>query len=423
MYQVAKKRRLFGNGSIVFQQQAVFAFVAYAVAFLLFSLRILPANIAVAAMIVIFTIAPNEIVPFLYFFSLPWAYVAKFSFGITLSLVQSTIYVVRILISYPKIVLSKAEILIMLFLVGSGVLGFLLTNKLTEIGYIMYYFIACHLFHTYLMDQSKRSGFIQWMLLSIMISLAIATIYGYVYDTAHARWIRGMGYSNQLYGTMGTSRFGLYLCLALVYPLYYEKNKTVRIIMVVVISALVIATISLTAILLYCVTLAYYFLTSSPKPLRVLAIISCVIILMVFGSVFWNRISNISFIKPLATRIELAVNNLLLGDLNAATTGRGDLSDKYVEVFRNGTVLEKMFGRHEVKEDNVSYSHNSYLDMLNCIGIVGSVLLLYLQIHRIGYYLTCAEKWQLLLIKLLMLSGGATFSVFSAQYWQMFLYL
>ena len=423
MYRVAKKKRLFGNESIVFQQQAVFAFVAYALAFLLFSLRILPANIAVAAMIVIFTIAPKGIAPFLYFFSLPWAYVAKFSFGITLSLVQSTIYVVRILISNRKIVLSKTELLILFFLVGSGILGFLLTNKLTEIGYIMYYFIACYFFHAYLMDQSKRSGFIQCMLLSIMISLAIATIYGFVYDTAHARWIRGMGYSNQLYGTMGTSRFGLYLCLALLYPLYYEKNKTVRIIMVVVISALVIATISLTAILLYSATLIYYFLTSSQKPLLVLLIVLCVIVIILFGSVFWNRISNISFIKPLATRIELAVNNLLAGALDAATTGRGALSDTYVEVFRSGTVLEKVFGRHEVKEDDVSYSHNSYLDMLNCIGIVGSVLLLYLQIHRIGYYFTCAEKWQLLLIKLLMLSGGATFSVFSAQYWQMFLYL
>lgn len=423
MYQAAMKKWAINNGRNGLQQRDMYTFLGYALVFLLFSVRILPTNVAIALMIGLFTISSNEILPYLYLFSLPWAYVAKFSFGLTLSLVQSTVYVIRILISNRKIVFDKMELIVLFFLVGSGGIGFLLTNKLTEIGYIMYYFIACNLFHNYLTDPDKRNGFIRGMLLSILISMAIATIYGFVFDTAHARWISGMGYNNQLYGTMGTSRFGLYFCIVLLYPLYYEKNKTAKIVMFVIISALIIATISLTAILLYCGTIAYYFLTSSPKPLRVLLIISCVIALIVFGSVFWNKISEISFIKPLATRIELAVNNLLAGDVDAATTGRSGLSEKYMEIFHSGSLPEKIFGRHEVKSDDDSYSHNSYIDMLNCIGIVGFLLIMCLQIHRIRFYFCCKEKWQLILIKLLVLSGGATFSVFSAQYWQMFLYL
>ena len=123
----------------------------------------------------------------------------------------------------------------------------------------------------------------------------------------------------------------------------------------------------------------------------------------------------------MAMRVELTSEKLQAGDMNAASTGRANLFNSYLAEFIDGDLSEQLFGRQVVKTETM-YSHNSYLDMLNCIGILGAILVFLLQISRIVDYFKCPERNLLLLLKLVILLMAGTVSIFSAQFWQVFLY-
>lgn len=398
-------------------------FFLYVGIFAIFSLGIVPKDILLIAAILVFTISPTKEMVYLYIFSLPWMNVATFSFGLTLSLIQSVLFVVKILLTRITIRLDVYELVYLVFLLLSGAICFINFRSLTGISFVFYFLISNVIVHDNLQQDRKENHFWRIALYSILISCLFAAIYGLTHATTIHRWIKGIGYARQFYGTMGTTRFGIYLCISTLFALYCVEKKWKKITISIILAVGVIATVSMTALILLILVYLFYFFTKGKLSVRKIGIFVVAITIIGLTFLFWDRVSDISFIKPLATRIDLITQQVIAGDLDSATSGRTGLSTSYLNQFNESSALEKIFGRFNLSMEGTTYSHNSYIDMLNYYGIIGLILGVGLQIKRIRQHAGMVEFKMYLLLKILIIISAATVSIFSAQYWQIWFYM
>ena len=396
---------------------------AYISLFLLFSLQIIPNDIILALSIIIFFVADLENEVYLYFFSLPWMYVGRFSFGLTISLVNTVLMVLKIVTKKRKIKFNYLELMIFGFLVLVGVIALVIYRTLTGISICFYFFIAVYMHSTYAGDEERCEDFWEKCLFIVLVSTIICIIYGFRANTGADRWIRGMGYVKQLYGTLGTSRFGLYLVLSLLYPLYYIHNRVTKTVLIALLTLAVFGTVSITSMVLLVFVLGYYVVTTGRLTARKIGVLFTTILAAILVVVFWNKIGNVDVFRPLYNRTNLIIMQLGTGDLDAATSGRFTMSDAYVNRFESFNILNKVVGGATLSAAEGGYSHNSYLDMLNYCGVLGTVLFACLQLQRIRDYSHMTVKGQAILSKLLFIITAATVSIFSAQFWLMFFFL
>ena len=396
---------------------------AYILIFFIFSLQIAPNDILLALSIFVFLTADTETSVYLYIFSLPWMNVGRFSFGLTISLANTLVLLFKILF-YNKILrLRYLELLIGVYLLGVGLAALMIYQTLTGISIFFYFIISVYIHSTYAANTDRCDEFWRKCLLIILISTAIGVLYGFRAQTGLDRWIKGMGNVTQLYGTLGTSRFGLFLALSMLYPLYYAKNKLIKAILIISLVAAILSTISLTSILLLLLVLVYYFFTTVHMNAKSIGVVLLALLFVFIIVLNWDQIGNISFLKPVYSRVNQAITQLKVGDINSATTGRLERTEEYIEVFESSGFFGKAFGSAALSATEIGYSHNSYVDMLNYCGILGVALFLILQIKRITVYMKTSVKKPAILSKLLFFSVAATVSVFSAQYWEIFFFI
>jgi hypothetical protein len=277
--------------------------------------------------------------------------------------------------------------------------------------------------HENLKKDRKNDQFWRLVLYSIAISCLFASIYGISHATTIQRWIKGIGYSRQFYGTMGTTRFGIYLCICTLFALYFVEKKWIRVSIAIIIAAGVVATVSMTALILLLFVYLFYYFMQGNLSTRKIAILLIVIIAIGLVCVFWNRIAEISFIKPLATRIQLITTQLRVGDLDDATSGRTEIASSYMSQFNDSSILNRLLGRFDLSLEGTTHSHNSYIDMLNYYGVVGVVLGIILQIIRFRQHVKIPEYKMYLILKFIILVSAGTVSIFTAQYWQIWFYM
>ena len=391
--------------------------------FFLFSLQVVPNDILIALIVLVFLAENLENDIYLYMFSLPWMYVGKFSFGLTISLVNTILLVSKIAINRKKIEFTNLDLVVFAYLLTIGIFALVLNQTFTGISICFYFLIAVYIHSTYAKDKERCEFFWEKSLFFIFLSTSIAVIYGIRAETGYERWIVGMGYVSQLYGTLGTSRFGLYLVVSLLYPLYYVHNKFLKTILLILLAVAVFETVSMTAFLLLIFAFVFYTFMKGEWNVKKTGALLLVALVVALAVLFWDQIGNIDVIKPLYTRTSLITTELQTGDMDAATSGRSSLSDLYIERFESFNVFNKLTGSAMLSATEDMYSHNSYLDMLNYCGIIGVILLALLQIQRIWAYLQTSVKRQALLTKFLFILAAASVSIFSAQYWLIFFFL
>lgn len=396
---------------------------AYIFLFFVFSLQLVPNDIVVALCVIVFMAANLETGVYLYMFSLPWMYVGKFSFGLTISLINTVLLFLKIAIEKKKLSFSNLELLTLAYLTIIGLTALILHSTLTGISIVLYFFISIYIYHTYASGKEHCDDFWGKCLFVVMISTAICIIYGFRADTAIDRWIPEIGNVKQLYGTMGTSRFGLYLNMSILYPLYYVRNKTLKIILCVLFSLAVFGTVSMTSLIMLIFILGFYVLTTGKLSVqKVGAIIGAVVVVALLFA-FWDQIGNTDILKPLYTRTNLVIDQIRDGDLDTATTGRISRSEDYTDHFESFGFFNELVGGAILSAAESGYSHNSYLDMLNYCGILGAILLAILQLQHIRAYIRTPVRNQAILVKMLFIIVAATVSIFSSQYWLLFFFM
>lgn len=392
----------------------------YFLIFFVHALRVIPDNITIGSALLTFMFAPVDTMTYMLIFFLPWSTKTTFSFGVSLSLLQSLIYSAKAIMD-NRIWLRKSDALYVVVVTIYGGFAFLNDHySLTGFSIVATYICAIYIFRVYAGDSEKADTFWRIAFFVVLISTLLACLYGVMAGTTSDRWVGGsVGYATVFFGTLGTTRFGIYVCISLIYPLYYMKESLLKYLIIVALTAIVFSTVSLTAVIIWVVEIVYYIAFTKKNIISVAVIV--IILSLLIG--YWHRISQIQIIRPISIRVEKVVESINTGDFNKATSGRENLATTYIERYEMASGFQRLAGLATLRRYTNQYSHNTYIDMLTYWGIIGIILLICIQTqHMILYYRTSAFQ-QIMLLKLIIFVSAATVSMFSLQYWLLWAFI
>lgn len=433
-----KKISCFTNGYNNFiLKRDIKLIVVYICLYLLFAVGIIPKDIIFGLITGFFIVASTKGTLIMYLFFVLWENVGVFSFGLTLSFLLQIILFIKIIINcirYNKIVFyNLSDMFFLMLSFFYGFMNFLIgTGGLTGIRLAINVIIALYSFTLY-QDEEQSAGFWKAVFFTLMLSTIIASIYGFFNDTANDRWIAGMGYIKQIYGTVGTARMGMYFCASLIYPVFYLREKMAKIILCLMLSLGALMTFSITTLI--CLVMFWGFIilfknktNIAKKIIGIFIVFLCLFMLIIF----WDRISEIIIFKPISIRIEKMVEALQSGNINAATSSRSYLAEMYINDFKEYSIINKLFGSFFINRFSVitgygwgveNYAHNSIIDILLYMGIFGVAIFFIKLAMRASYLRKREEFLPVILLKLIFMLTGLSVSMLTNSYWFIFMVL
>ena len=229
--------------------------------------------------------------------------------------------------------------------------------------------------------------------------------------------------------TVGTDRACMLLCTGMIYPIYYMKNRIIKIISIVVLTCSVLATVSMAAILCLAVFFIivlfhkYRHIKSQKK-----AVMLIFLIVMIGYLIYsWNYMSGIGALDTVIDRLKQTIFRVNSGDLAAATTGRSDLLEAYWNYFKQQNLFAQLFGSGYTTAYNIilaeNYSHNTFIDMLIYFGIFPLLLILIRTLVKSRKTIQQGGNVQFLLLKTVYIITALGVSMLTNSYWWIFFIL
>lgn len=165
-----------------------------------------------------------------------------------------------------------------------------------------------------------------------------------------------------------------------------------RIFLIVILYAMILASLSMSAIVINIVLWFVYFATSKKMNTKVLLIILLVLFIVYALYMYGLANRNAPVIGDLVYRLDSKWQSLLSNDLDAVTTNRSGLAQFHLKKFGQGSLTEQLFGGRIVTPYYIDptlgrgAAHNEYVDMLLNIGILGTTIMLVFFLGRIFHY-------------------------------------
>ena len=410
----------------LFTRKEARLFWLYIALYALMAINVLPKDIILLVITSLFVLSSTRLCFFMFVFYTLWDEVSVFSFGITCSLIFSCVLLGKILFldrQFKKLIHHKLfaiSFLWMIYILIYGVFSHLSGNGFTGINI---FFKSVFLIYALLFINNEESSYVFWKTIFQItaISVLLTVIYGHFYGTALDRWISGLddNIGSQIYGTLGTTRTGIFTVISIVYSLYFIKNRTLKIAFSFLYSAITLMTISLTAFSLMIIIYIIYFYHIGYLKMRNIVLFLLVLSTSLYIS--YPFISQIDVVKPVLARVENAVEAFSTGDVNKATSGREDLASIYINEFSSYPFCYQLLGVTRTAAvgsvgGNDMNSHNSYIDMLFYYGILGIFFLIFTSLYKLSYYRMNKCFYPILSLKLIILLAAFSVSVFSSPY-------
>ena len=205
-------------------------------------------------------------------------------------------------------------------------------------------------------------------------------------------------------GTMSDPNYmAFYYCLSFVYVIFSKQLsfllKSILFILLFISTAI---TGSLTALLtIFAVLLLYFWFGERGNSRK--KFISCITVIVVAIALYYLLFTDLFDIKVLTVfrlRIEEKMGFLFKDDFSAATSGRTEYSQAYVNYLFNQNIIRILFGGYQLNAMGLTgnafneigfAAHNSYVDVLMTCGIVGFVVFIY---HFIFNIIVKFKKWK-----------------------------
>ena len=200
-------------------------------------------------------------------------------------------------------------------------------------------------------------------------------------------------------------------------------KKTIRLIIVVLLHIIMLASVSMTAILVNIGVWLIFIIISNNIKFKVIFAI-CVVVVVGLGAYSYGlKNPDAPILGAVSYRVEEKLSSLEADDLNSVTTGRVGLSESNLNYFRSSSMLKQLFGGTTV---NMTYvdpallgaSHNEYVDLLLNVGFIGTALILLFLLWRLydiwkKYKESKSDMYMSLLIcKVIWLFYAGTLTVF-----------
>lgn len=167
-------------------------------------------------------------------------------------------------------------------------------------------------------------------------------------------------------------------------------KPVIRWILVVVFYGAIMASVSMTAVVVNIVLWLIYLFLIKKISWKTILISLIVIFVVQFLYGYGIENPNVPILGTVCERIDEKLGNLIQGDMSAITTGRTDMTEEHLQYFWSLPIINLLFGGVPVNTSYIapmfrSVAHNEYIDMLLNVGMVGTFILL-------GYLITKVFK-------------------------------
>lgn len=396
---------------------------------LVYSLNIIPEDIPLGIALLFCMFSPIKLVFFYFTFYSLFESVATFSSGLTVNVVLQLVIFLRVILFFknnPDILKTRMAGLkmnysaywllyaIMALIVWGNVTGLALFFRIV-ISIMVIWFV-----------QTRKNSYNYWKAIFhiLVFSVLCSVIYGFFNDTSLEREIEGLagGSASQLFGSLGTTRLGMFLVIALNYPLYFVQQKKLKIGLIILLTILTFMTVSMTAVAVLILALGIYLV--SLKQVKKILLMPFFILPLLVGTYSWW--STLSFVQPVVMRINVILYQSSTGDTDMATSGREHVQELYIRDFNNRNFVEKTIGifnpdNFDLKKGKLS--HNTYIDIMAYNGILGIILLLLYCYKTVFFYRKTELFYPILSMKLVLLVAAYTVSIYTSVYWTWFLFM
>ena len=276
-------------------------------------------------------------------------------------------------------------------------------------------FIVIYIRQVSLCDEEERVSFWKTLLFYLYVSALFSILWGIISMLRGdvIRLFLAGTYITRIRSTVGTDRSCMLYCAAAIYPLLYMKNKVIKYLSLGLLSAMLLLTFSMTALvcIIAFILIFLFFKYKESKSSKRLAIILLIIIISTAFFFIWNNGSGITAIDQMLGRARTVADSIYISDYSRATTGRTDIWEWYMNIFNNEfTIFNKLFGSAVLNYKFIysfsEYAHNTYIDMLLYMGIIPLALLFYRWIKRIREYRGTEIQLPIILLKVSYLITG-----------------
>lgn len=396
---------------------------------LVYSLNIIPEDIPLGIVLLSCMFSPIKLVFFYFTFYSLFESVATFSSGVTANVLLQLVISLRVIIfliknsEVLKTKMAGLKLKYGAYWLLYAILAIMIWGNVT--GLALFFRIIISVMVLWFV-QTRKNSYNYWKAVFhiLVFSVLCSVVYGFFNDTALMREIEGLAgvATSQLFGSLGTTRLGMFLVIALNYPLYFIHNKVLKIGLLALLTILTFMTVSMTAIAL--LFLAYGIYLVSLKQVKIILLMPFFILPLLVGTYSWW--SSLSFVQPIIMRASVILYESKSGDMDMATSGRQHIQEMYIRDFNNRNIIEKGLGK--CNPDNFDLkvgklSHNTYIDIMAYNGILGIILLLFFCYKTVFFYRKTELFYPILSMKLVLLIAAYTVSIYTSVYWTWFLFM
>lgn len=381
-------------------------------------------DILVVFVIMTFVIVKkNEYLLLMYLFAMFWDNVLVFqSIGVSAGLVIDLIVFGRLVLLERKKI--KVRLVPLAFIFTLAIFACItLVSSGSATGFSI--FLEAFLVLSFATQIDNKKELWQGVFLTILLSVALSMCYGIINGRSLNRFIVGnYSHVNQYASTTSTARSGVYAVCVMVYPIYYEKRSVIRSCLLGILLMVTVSTVSITAMIALAIFGCIAFITFNGEKNIVNSVgkrIAILIALIALLALSWDFLMTNSYTAAIFSRIETTISKFGAGDFSYATSGRDGLFKQYFDYFTELPIFNKIFGtgllsaRYAIGSSN--YSHFTYLDILICYGVMGTVLYLAMFVGSIWRRRKTKHFIPILIVKVLVFWVGCSTSLLTNPDW------
>ncbi len=344
--------------------------------------------------------------------------------GISLISVILSLYIF-LHICRNKVKIRFVDFLLLFIVFFEGVHSVLFTKTTSGIFLVFDLMIIIYINSVLTKDENRRKEFYTRLFLYLYVSTVFSIFWGvgsYLAGKGARLYLHGQ-YFRRFQSTVGTDRSCMIYCSGLIYPLYYMKNKALRIGSVFGMMAALLMSFSITAILCAGVffTIYLYDQYRSNRDEKKLWITLGILALIAYLIYIWYFGSHIGPINTIVRRVQLILARLNSGDVARATSGRSDILSNYRAIFNSLPLSQKLLGSGVTTfygfSEVENFSHNTYLDLEMYFGLIPTLFIFWRLIHSIRIRRNDQQFTQILLLKTAYILTAFSVSMLTNNYW------
>ena len=320
------------------------------------------------------------------------------------------------------------DLVFLIFLIIYVVMSFLHFNDFNSIGMLINAVIFILAREIIKLDIERDLG-------KVLSLFVISVANGIIWGLLQNNFILGEGGIIRFSGTHEPNFFALFVNMAIIFLLTSDRFKKSKIPLLLFLYLGLFLTLSMSGIMLNVIVIALYFILNNKISFsKKLFLYPAAVILGI--TVLMMVRPQIPVLDGMLMRLEERIMMVMAGNMNAATTGRTELHEFYMDRFFSMSVFSQFFGIFTIREINVlnhfgltldlytmNFSHNTYIEMIFSFGFLGTFFFILYAIRNLWLHKESKHFTTLLILRVIIFISATNLSLLNTRHFYSWLIL